>query len=359
MSYSQNYSATITVRGSKTVSYPKSDSGGSMTVNYADSEDVDIRIDVDTVPFDANVDLFRTELDELSSSVVILNAAQCTEIETSAERISTNIVDGFFQLIRSDISQQSVDLKNKFESQLMLLGQLAKQLLVYKKTMGEDYERIASRYHNIFAELNKECYRRIYAFNKPCFDIADDLRNNIVIDPLLHAAGEMFVYSKELQAAENAMAASRLRSRACQAVISLSEYIIQEELLKQDYRGVVFDIETTDRADLYFPCLCFEADPLESVGGKTFLPITPTDLGNRATSAVQASLQADRLSGGRSSPPAESEDMEELKHHFESLQESGGDKAEDQRVRDMIKKLWTEDLSGSTPNASRQERSQR
>lgn len=59
MSYSRSYHETITVHGSesKTVSYPKSESGGSMTVtvHYTEHVPVDIDIHVDTNPFDRSV----------------------------------------------------------------------------------------------------------------------------------------------------------------------------------------------------------------------------------------------------------------------------------------------------------------
>ena len=59
MSYKRSYHETITVNGSgsKTVSYPKSESGGSMTVTvqYTERVPVDIDISVDTNQFDKSI----------------------------------------------------------------------------------------------------------------------------------------------------------------------------------------------------------------------------------------------------------------------------------------------------------------
>ena len=48
MSYTQRYSASVTVSGSKSVSYPSSEHGGSMTVYYQQTEPVNVTINVRT-----------------------------------------------------------------------------------------------------------------------------------------------------------------------------------------------------------------------------------------------------------------------------------------------------------------------
>lgn len=345
MSYSQEYSAAVTVSGSKVVNYPKSENGGSIVVHYSDTEDVKIRIDVDTMPFDANVGICRASLDELSGSVIVMNQAQCSEIENSAECISGNIVDGFFNLIKSELSQQSVDLKNRFESQLMLLGQLAKQLAVYKKNMDDDYNRISSRYHNLFDELNKECYRRIYALNKPCFDIADDLARKIIIEPLMKAAGETSAYSGDLQHAENSMIASRLRSRACLAVASLGDYIIQEGILKRTCQGMISDREIEARSDLVFPCLWIEADGIEEEG-RVLSPVLPADLPEHVASTVNGSLVEACTNNSAIGDSLKTDDALQLKIQMERLLEMNEGGADEARVRALIKKLWENDQPG-------------
>lgn len=352
MSYSQEYAATVTVSGSKVVNYPKSENGGSMVVNYNDTEDVKIRIDVDTLPFDANVSTCRESLDELSGSVVVMNQAQCTEIEHSAQRISSNIVDGFFNLIKSELSQQSVDLKNRFESQLMLLGQLAKQLAAYKKNMDDDYNRISSRYHNLFDELNKECYRRIYTLNKPCFDIADDLDRKIVIEPLLKAAGETSAYSNDLQHAENSMIASRLHSKACLAVASLGDYIAQEGIFERGCQGIVFNRDIEARDEFFFPCLWIEADGIEEEDSVASL-VLPPDLPEKVASAVRRALAEACPQNNEKGNPSETDDSLQLKLQMERLIEMNDGGVDEARICTLIKKLWENGQPGVASTQSK------
>jgi hypothetical protein len=108
MSYSRNYHETITVSGSKSrsVSYPKSDSGGTMTVtvNYTENVPVDIRINVDTNPFDQSVGSANRHINMLTSSVIATEAAHIAAKVQTSEAISNTIVDGFFGLIKSEIN---------------------------------------------------------------------------------------------------------------------------------------------------------------------------------------------------------------------------------------------------------------
>ena len=100
MSYSRKYSETITVRGSKTVtvSYPKSESGGSksVTVDYIENVPVDVNIHVDTDPFDSSVSNCNTNVNLLTGAVVATEAAQLISIDKNSKKVASTIVSGFF-----------------------------------------------------------------------------------------------------------------------------------------------------------------------------------------------------------------------------------------------------------------------
>ena len=55
MSYSRNYSTTIAVHYSGSVSYPASEHGGSVSYSGTAYETVNVEVRVDTDPFDASV----------------------------------------------------------------------------------------------------------------------------------------------------------------------------------------------------------------------------------------------------------------------------------------------------------------
>jgi len=173
MSYSRKYSETITVRGSKTVtvSYPKSESGGSksVTVDYVENVPVDVNIHVDTDPFDNSVENCNTNVNLLTGAVVATEAAQILSIDKNSKKVASTIISGFFGYIRSEISQQVAELSQNIDAQFMHLKELAQSCLGKKKQMEGDFNRISSRYIKIFDDLNNELSNRVHELDKPTF----------------------------------------------------------------------------------------------------------------------------------------------------------------------------------------------
>ena len=173
MSYKQSYRETIAVHysGSVRYSYPASQSGGSGTAHYSGTayEDVNVNIKVDTDPFDASVANCNGSVRMLTGAVVATEAAQIASIDKNAQKVAGTIVKGFFDYIRSDISQQIMELSQRIDTQLLYLRELAKSCLSKQKQMETDYNRISGRYLNIFSDLNRELENRIFELNKPAF----------------------------------------------------------------------------------------------------------------------------------------------------------------------------------------------
>ena len=173
MSYRRSYSEQIAVHysGSETVSYPASQSGGSTTVRYSGTvyETVNVNILVDTDSFDRSVSNCNTNVNLLTGAVVATQAAQVASINKNAKKVAGTIVKGFFDYIRSDISQQVAELTQRIDAHLLHLRELAKNCVAKQKQMETDYNRMSSRYLKIFDDLNNELGNRIFELNKPAF----------------------------------------------------------------------------------------------------------------------------------------------------------------------------------------------
>jgi len=173
MSYTRKYNESIVVNESKTetFSYPPSKTGGtkSVTVNFHKVVPVEVKIHVDTNPFDKGVSRVNSNIDLLTGAVVATEAAQIASIHENSKKVGTTIVNGFFSYIRSEISQQISELTQSIESQLMHLRELSIAVVNKKSQMFKDFERISNRYIKIFDELNSELSNRIYELDKPTF----------------------------------------------------------------------------------------------------------------------------------------------------------------------------------------------
>ena len=169
MSYTERYSKLISIPYSRTVSYPASEHGGTTTVSGVAEETVYVNIHVNTTPFDRSVGQCNGHITGLTGAVVATEQAQVASIKKNAERLGRTITDGFFTTVKSEISQQMVELQTRIDADLLHLNELAKKCREKQVQMQHDYERIASRYSKIFEDLNKELENRVYALDEKTF----------------------------------------------------------------------------------------------------------------------------------------------------------------------------------------------
>lgn len=169
MSYSRSFTKTIAIHYSGTVNYPASQNGGSVSFSGTEYEDVTVNVHVDTAPFDASVYHCNTSVGVLTGAVVATEAAQTASIRKNALKVGNTIIEGFFKTVRSEISQQIMELKNKIDATLLHLNALSKRCVDKQHQMEVDYNRLAERYLKIFEELNGELKNRIYELDKPVF----------------------------------------------------------------------------------------------------------------------------------------------------------------------------------------------
>ena len=179
MSYRRTYRKRIAVpySGYVTCHYGASQSGGSKDVHYSGTayEDVEVEIEVDTLPFERGVEHCNDHVDALTGSVVAAEAAQVASIKATGRQIGDTIVDGFFSTVRFEISTQITELTKRVEALLMDIREKQAKLLALKAQMEKDYNRTAERYGKIFDELNKELDNRVHALDQPVFTVAGNM----------------------------------------------------------------------------------------------------------------------------------------------------------------------------------------
>ena len=104
MSYTRSYSGSIVVSGSVSASYPASENGGTHLVTYSEEVPVTINMYVDTDPFDLSVANTGACVNGLTGAVTTMQAAQCETIRANAKKISSSLINGFYNMMKSDLT---------------------------------------------------------------------------------------------------------------------------------------------------------------------------------------------------------------------------------------------------------------
>ena len=258
MSYRRSYRETIRIRysGSVNYSYPASQSGGSGSVDYSGtvSEDVNVNIEVDTNPFDRSVSNCNGNVSLLTGAVVATQTAQVASINKNAQKVAGSIIKGFFDYIRSDISQQVMELSQRIDAQLLHLRELAKTCVAKQKQMETDYNRISSRYLKIFDDLNHELENRIFEIDKPVFvfkNKIDSHSSSISDNDLVSTVAVLGKESGELQAK---MSASIAKKRALSTINQANVFLWKQKKLQSTINSSMM---TENYSATRFSPVCF------------------------------------------------------------------------------------------------------
>lgn len=234
MSYNCSFNRRISVpySGSTTVSYPKSENGGSITVHYSGTayEDVEVDIHVDTAPFDSSVASCNSHVNGLTASVSAMNAAQCLAITKNADKVAKTIIDGFFHTVRTDLGTQQVELEQVIESRLILLRKQAVTLQEKQKKMGENYARTTARYQKIFSDLNRELSVRIHEIDQPVFNLVKDVDEQS--DRMLHTdmIQTAVTMGKESSLLQAQVSAATVKRHALEAMEQAQSFLISKAM---------------------------------------------------------------------------------------------------------------------------------
>jgi len=236
MSYRRSYRERIAVHysGSVSYSYPASQSGGSGSAYYSGTayEDVNVNIEVDTNPFDKSINSCNNNVNLLTGAVVATEAAQIKSIDKNAKKVAGTIVKGFFDYIRSDISQQIMELSQKIDAHLLHLRELAKSCAAKQKQMESDYNRISSRYLNIFTDLNKELENRIFELDKPAFVFKNNIDNHANRTSDNDLVSTVAIFGREGGELQAKISASIAKKRALDAINQSNVFLWKQKKLQ-------------------------------------------------------------------------------------------------------------------------------
>lgn len=263
MSYREYYNETITVSGTKSYTYPASESGGSGSVTVYIDVPINIEIDVDTVPFDQSVDKAENHIIFLTETVVASEAAEVLAINESADKISGSIVNGFFSYIRYDISQQISEYRPLVEAKFIELIKLQESCTAKKSQMRDDFSRIAERYANIFHDLDRETNNRIKALNHAAFTASAQISEKVTCSADNGLFNTATVSNLEGANASALLFSSGIKNRTYHLIKKARRLLLDDKNLKTKLKSIL-GIHGTKNSSLKFLPVIFTETENES-----------------------------------------------------------------------------------------------
>ena len=314
--------------------YPGHSGSQTVTVDIP----VDVNIHVDTDPFEQSVVTCNGTIQTLTGAVVATETAQIASIDTNAKKVAGTIVKGFFNLIRSELSQQTVELTKKIEAHVLHLRELTKACKEKEKQMEADYNRISGRYMKIFNDLNNELENRIFELNKPAFVFnnnsdrhAERLTNNDMVNTVA-------VFGREGGELQGQISVSIAKKRAMDTIYRANRFLLKQ---KKTASTISQSMINENRAAMkYFP-VCFIETKNDS--SQISRMIYQPDGMPKAKSNIMAELFQHRT------PSATKDSISNIQHYFysEVNKAYSANTPHDNRVKEMIVRIFDANLKNN------------
>jgi hypothetical protein len=198
-----------------------------------------LHFEVDTSPLARTVDSVNGHVSGTAAAVTAMEAAVIAVERESAKTISENVDNGFFMLIKSQISQKAIAAYTEMSTKEMTLLQLAKALDNVKRQMETDYNMIARRYAKLFASLNHALETRIRELDRPAMRLAE-IKKSIVFDKLKDEGSVFLCASNDALTVAQTALSGKLKQKTRSALHTLSRQVHEGEAYTRKIDDILF-----------------------------------------------------------------------------------------------------------------------
>lgn len=268
MSYSKTYHGDVHYSGSKsyTHSYPASQNGGTVsgTVNYSGTVPVTVNLYVDTNPFDSSVNKCSYAVQQLNGAVVSMNSAQVSSIQKSANEISTHVISGFYNMVKSELDQNIAALAAKFKAVFELLTTKSSTLEKQQVVMQDDYSRISDRYNKIFQNLDDELEKRCVALDKNVFEISKRVQGEQLHSETSKKVTQFLLGVNEDEIVQQQLVIANAKAKVQRTMDELAESVLQESAYSKKVNSIVTKKNCSSSESNYIPVIFTESSNLDS-----------------------------------------------------------------------------------------------
>jgi hypothetical protein len=322
-----------------------------MNVSYSGTASANIVIHVDTTPFDSSVSNVNRHVDALTGAVVAMNTAQVAAINKTSKEVSTSILNGFFGTIKAEISQQLQALDSAVKAAFGLIMEQGKAVTQKKEQMEKDFNRISSRYVDLFGNLDAECHKRVHELDKPAFNLSEKVQKDLINEAITGEGAKNYIAINEDASSKMMLVTSSLLRKVEEVIKTLYGYITQETRITALVDSFVEDEQVSENTALLVPVIFTESDTLAGNGaaGRDYNCFIPDALPDEKNSVISG--QVDSYCQGGSDArwkEAEKNSDELLDKEFRQLAETvfagdtdaGGNSADRGRIYEKLMDMW-------------------
>jgi len=179
---------------------------------------------VDTTPMGKAISSIALMVDRTSTTVVSASQAIEQAEAEAAEKISSNVSRGFFNLVISQLNQKLAGLRSSLQAKDAQLIEEKRMAEYLRSQFFGDFQMIKRRYHKLFTTLDRALKNRVYELDKPLTSMLEaGYRANI--KGRLNNLCVPAVLAKESQEASLGLEVSRAKQHSLKLLAAVRDYL--------------------------------------------------------------------------------------------------------------------------------------
>ncbi|MCL2443470.1 MAG: hypothetical protein FWD13_08420 [Treponema sp.] len=293
------------------------------------------QFNVDTSPMAHSIDNTRGTLNGVTVAVTAMEAAVIATERQASKTICDKVDEGFYMLVRSQISQKAVAAHTEMTSKQITLIQLAKALENVKRQMENDFHLIAKRYAKLFNSLNKALEIRVKELDRPAMHLAD-VRKSIVFDKLKDNSSMVFSISNEALPITQTALSGKLKQKTKETMNTLFESVNEDKTYSEKVDSILVKTDNDFSSDAnisFIPSAFVVSDSLLNAGDYIENVYTvKTDVWQNTTPIVS---EINRVCKDLNWSPSKTEDKNLVRKEFIALCEK--DSTDGRILKEMIR----------------------
>ncbi len=235
----------------------------------------DFDIVVDTSPMAESLDVVKSNVSNVTASVVAMESAVVIAQEQAAQNICKNVDTGFFILMKSQFDQKIAAVSSKMLSQMQLMESFKNDIDKIMVIMNDDYDRIRQRYTKHFNSLDKALESRIHELDKRAYEISRNYKMS-----QYKIGGEVIkalCYNDDTQLLNVKQMSATVKSKSAKSIGVMSDDVIDQLKYSDSVKNILKGESTADSQSEFIPVIFVETDSMITEDSSVSDILAPTE----------------------------------------------------------------------------------
>lgn len=218
----------------------------------------DFNITVDTSEMARSIDSVKGHVDGVTGAVTAMETAVIIAQDQASKHICQNVDNGFYMLMRSQLSQKIAAVSSEMFSRQQLMETFKKEIDKIMLIMTDDYRRIHDRYERHFNSLNKALDTRIHELDKRAYEISKNYKSSqfkVGNDVL-----KTIAYNDDTERLNVQSVSATVKNKSARAINVMKDDVIESVTYEKSVSHILKDEAVTEATEHYIPVLIAETD---------------------------------------------------------------------------------------------------